>query len=238
MTITKTPFRNTTRGFIGATILDQNNREKGISVGPDEIVWLTDDEQYLTAHAPRRPENNPFEKGVLVKDADAREVGETRTLPADLPSPAATQEAKAAATGPEPAAVESGPDKHQVAERKREASAARSREQGIRPTARAMTSSPADTEGETDQPLRQEPPAPPEAVAPPQEGGDGPGDVTASEAGASPLPDVTEQVGTPDAVEGEQTASQKADEQAKRNESTASEKVGTPDAQPPSQRRD
>lgn len=54
-------FRNTTDGWIGVVQFVGPHREpKGTAVDPHGTVWLNEDEQILTANAPKRDEDNPF----------------------------------------------------------------------------------------------------------------------------------------------------------------------------------
>lgn len=56
----KDEFRNTTDGWIGAVAFGKHGEHSGIAVEPGGTVWLTEDEQILTANAPRADEDNPF----------------------------------------------------------------------------------------------------------------------------------------------------------------------------------
>jgi hypothetical protein len=60
MDIEKQQFHNNTGGFLGVTIIGPRGDDRGISVGPDENVWLSEAEQRLTANAPRKAKDNPF----------------------------------------------------------------------------------------------------------------------------------------------------------------------------------
>lgn len=60
MAITKAEFRNTTGGYVGAVTYTPRGEERGIAVPPGGTVWLSEDEQLLTANGPRDPKNNPF----------------------------------------------------------------------------------------------------------------------------------------------------------------------------------
>jgi hypothetical protein len=119
--IEKQQFKNNTGGFIGAVVITARGEDRGIAVEPDGYVWLSEEEQRLTANAPRRPEDNPFLEQELevvdnltgersvVKVTPLTPVSEDRFIPANLrPIPAdvsdvaAVNAAQAAATGPEP----------------------------------------------------------------------------------------------------------------------------------------
>lgn len=56
----KYKFENVTPGWVGAVVLDDNMKPKGIPVAPGDAVWLTQVEQRLTAEAPRFAQDNPF----------------------------------------------------------------------------------------------------------------------------------------------------------------------------------
>lgn len=58
----KRKFHNPTGGYVGATILDDDNKPKGVPVDPGGSIWLSQVEERLTAEAPRLAENNPFTK--------------------------------------------------------------------------------------------------------------------------------------------------------------------------------
>lgn len=91
----KSKFRNTSGGVAGAIQLDHQNQAKGIPVYPNEEVWLTEQEQVLTANAPRNPEDNPFENGTFTLEVKAQDVAHSRPI-GDL------QEVPAEYAGPEP----------------------------------------------------------------------------------------------------------------------------------------
>ena len=57
--VERAEFRNTTTGYVGAVRLDNRGEARGVAVAPGESVWLGQEEQELTANAPRRPESNP-----------------------------------------------------------------------------------------------------------------------------------------------------------------------------------
>lgn len=119
--IEKEQFRNMSGGFIGAVVIGPKGDEKGIPVEPDGTVWLSEEEQILTANAPRLPKDNPFlpwtrvvlndetgqwedrEFTPLVKIQEHRPVpANFRPIPADIADAAATREAEAGARGDEP----------------------------------------------------------------------------------------------------------------------------------------
>ncbi|GAC1522472.1 MAG: hypothetical protein NVS3B1_07900 [Marmoricola sp.] len=58
----KFKFTNVTPGWVGAVVRDDDGKPHGIPVAPGESVWLTEQEQRLTAEAPVRAEDNPFIK--------------------------------------------------------------------------------------------------------------------------------------------------------------------------------
>lgn len=120
--VEKRRFKNVTPEIHGATILDADNRAKGVAVDPGEEIWLSVVEEQLTAEAPVRDEDNPFIKAwecpvawddhgnptsfeprtgcLLVVDAEPRIIGSQRYTPtAGDPNTAV-----AAETPPEPAA--------------------------------------------------------------------------------------------------------------------------------------
>lgn len=58
----KRKFENPTAGWVGAVVLDDDNKPKGMPVEPGGHIWLSRAEERLTAEAPRLAENNPFTK--------------------------------------------------------------------------------------------------------------------------------------------------------------------------------
>jgi len=71
---TRDEFVNTTTGWIGAVQIGPHGQQKGIAVAPGQSVWLTEDEQILTANAPRGDEDNPFlPRRVVEFDEDGKD---------------------------------------------------------------------------------------------------------------------------------------------------------------------
>jgi hypothetical protein len=61
----KDEFVNTSDGWVGAVQIDHTGKANGVSVPPGGSVFLTEEEQILTANAPSRDEDNPFVLGWL-----------------------------------------------------------------------------------------------------------------------------------------------------------------------------
>lgn len=80
MAIEKAQFRNTTSSHQGAVIFDQANKPHGISVAPGDTVWLSEDEQQMTANAPQDPHDNPFLPLHDVLDEERKPTGEKRPI--------------------------------------------------------------------------------------------------------------------------------------------------------------
>jgi hypothetical protein len=53
-------FVNTTAGWVGAVKIGPHGEQRGMAIGPHGNVWLSEDEQILTANAPRDDADNPF----------------------------------------------------------------------------------------------------------------------------------------------------------------------------------
>lgn len=53
-------FRNNTNGWLGVVQVGPTGAAEGQAVEPEGTVWLSERECRLTAHAPRRAEDNPF----------------------------------------------------------------------------------------------------------------------------------------------------------------------------------
>lgn len=83
--IDKDQFRNPKKHQVGAVIIDAANKAKGVVVPPGGTIWLSEDEQRLTANAPRKDEDNPFVRGHLVPTNANRPIGNERPTRADAP---------------------------------------------------------------------------------------------------------------------------------------------------------
>lgn len=81
----KDEFRNETQGFVGVITID-NGKERGVAVRPESTIWLSEQEQILTANAPRRDEDNPFINGQLKLVTKAQDVKNRRPLGNEEPS--------------------------------------------------------------------------------------------------------------------------------------------------------
>lgn len=76
----KAEFTNTSAGVCGVTIIEPGGKPKGIAVKPGDTVWLTEEEQILTANAPRKPENNPFVNGTLTLATEPQDIANRRPI--------------------------------------------------------------------------------------------------------------------------------------------------------------
>lgn len=122
--IEKTQFQNNFGGWLGVVVIDPKGQDVGVSVAPDGKVWLSENEQRLTANAPRDAKDNPFieqthqrrsaETGELedytviplTVCSDMRYVpSDVRPIPATTPAPLGIQHAQMAATGEESVTV-------------------------------------------------------------------------------------------------------------------------------------
>jgi hypothetical protein len=128
--IEKQQFRNQSGGYIGVVVIGPDGRERGAAVEPDGNVWLSEQEQILTANAPRRPEDNPFIEQAVIRrniETDAEEevrltplvpINEARFVPANvrpIPSDLAATGAQAAAVA-QAAAIAERPSSPSVGE--------------------------------------------------------------------------------------------------------------------------
>lgn len=120
--VEKEQFRNESGGYVGVVTLTSRGDDKGMPVAPGDTVWLSEDEQVLTANAPRLAEHNPFVPQKVIQrnpETDAQEetwvtplvkVNEARFVPADArpigsnapaaPAPEAPPEAPEPAPAP------------------------------------------------------------------------------------------------------------------------------------------
>lgn len=53
-------FINPTPGYVGANVFGGDGRPTAVAVEPGGEIWLTPEEERMTAEAPRRAEDNPF----------------------------------------------------------------------------------------------------------------------------------------------------------------------------------
>lgn len=60
----KDEFVNTTQGYAGAIVIE-DGKQRGVAVRPGDTIWLSEQEQIVTANAPRREEDNPFINGTF-----------------------------------------------------------------------------------------------------------------------------------------------------------------------------
>jgi hypothetical protein len=87
-TVTRDLFRNDSGGWQGVVTIEPGGTHKAISVAPGHEVWLTEDEQVLTANAPRTEGDNPLTNGSLTCVTEAAEVKNRRPLrPATAETP-------------------------------------------------------------------------------------------------------------------------------------------------------
>ena len=78
--VERAEFRNTTNGWIGAIKLTSRGEVQPVAVAPGDTVWLSEEEQELTANAPRKPQDSPFEQQpYTVHDRNTGEVVEEGT---------------------------------------------------------------------------------------------------------------------------------------------------------------
>lgn len=79
-------FRNDSGGVAGAVTVNQRGDVQSVPVQPDDMVWLSEEEQALTANAPKHPEDNPFINGTFTLVTEAAEMVHARPLrPVDVP---------------------------------------------------------------------------------------------------------------------------------------------------------
>lgn len=76
----KRKFINPTPGWVGCTIINEEGKREGFPVEPNGgFVWLSEQEERLTAEATRRAEDNPFVKTwerTVGHDAEGRPITE------------------------------------------------------------------------------------------------------------------------------------------------------------------
>jgi hypothetical protein len=124
----KRKFHNPTQGWVGAVVLDDDNKPKGLPVEPGGSIWLSPAEERLTAEAPKAAGDNPFTKpwrevtefnergepktwtdhvGVLqLSDEPARTIMSDRFIPSEAPRAADLEPGEEKADEAEPAEQE------------------------------------------------------------------------------------------------------------------------------------
>lgn len=180
----RSEFENVSPGQCGAVVIE-NGKSRGIAVMPGARIWLTREEQTLTANAPKFDKNNPFTSGVLKLVTSAQDIGNRRPIgdPALGNSPAgeAAERARADAERDKAAA-----EAKAQAVRDQQAEGQQQAARGSKPA----TTVRAKTEGEGAAPLPEPPDEPEETAATPEPGGQ------ASQGQRA----ATEEVATPSAV--------------------------------------
>lgn len=72
----KQQFENSTSNAIGVNIFEPGTgKPTAITLWPGQTIWLSEDEQRMTANAPRDPSNNPFISGALRPINEQRPIG-------------------------------------------------------------------------------------------------------------------------------------------------------------------
>lgn len=175
----KQEFQNQSGGWLGVVVIGPKGDDRGVSVAPGASVWLSEEEQVLTANAPRKAADNPFvEQTFTYTESESGESktqtyiplvpvdtgryvpAQTRPIGRDISNAAATGAAQVAATGDEPVQLTS-PDPIQ---QRAEEIAASDSSRPV-PPARARAAAEA-TEEPPEAPAAPEPPAQP-PVEPP-----------------------------------------------------------------------
>ena len=152
----KSEFRNDSPGTCGVIVIE-NGREKALPLGPGQSVFLTQQEQILTANAPREEKDNPFTNGTLTLITPATEMANRR--PIGDPSLGGTAQ-------PDPEAVAAREEREAAERAKQEAERVRTAEaqaQAERPQV-PRRSPQTKTEGEGATPARTSAPAAPDAA--------------------------------------------------------------------------
>jgi hypothetical protein len=80
ISIVKDEFRNVSGALIGVVTISTRGEVKSIAVANDDTVWLSEEEQILTANAPRTEEANPLTNGQLKLETAAKAMKNKRKL--------------------------------------------------------------------------------------------------------------------------------------------------------------
>lgn len=76
----KDQFRNDSGGVAGAVVFSERGDRLGLAVQPGDTVWLSEEEQAVTANAPRDPDDNPFINGTFSLVTEGKEIRNARPL--------------------------------------------------------------------------------------------------------------------------------------------------------------
>jgi hypothetical protein len=75
-------YENRSGGQVGACQIDKRGERRWIAVGPDERVWLNEEEKIAMAEAPKDPADNPFiEREEDEVDDDGKIIGKVKLEP-------------------------------------------------------------------------------------------------------------------------------------------------------------
>lgn len=162
--LVKSGFTNRSSGHCGVVLIE-NGKEKSLPVPPGDEIFLSAEEQILTANAPKREKDNPFENGTLVLTTPARQLVNRRPIgdPSILGDVGQAEGVDADAAEAERIEREAKREAQAEAERKRTAEAQAQAESGETPR-RARP--PAKPEGQGAVPEPE--PQPEETAAKPQ----------------------------------------------------------------------
>lgn len=236
--IQKQQFQNMSGGHLGVVVIGPKGVETGIPVPPDGFVWLSEEEQILTANAPRSPKDNPFtEKTRSYIDSDTGEAktetytplvpsseerfvpSQARYVPGTLNDVQSSAQAAQAATASEPTTVLAEPKSAETrAAEIREIGDTATPGQPVAPPpvpSRAAAAAAATQEPSPTPAPPQETPAPPPAPQEPQEAPTVP-----EETAAAVDPEIGEETG----------AAEQPITPPSQGSYAAGEEVGTPDA--------
>ncbi len=76
----KSKFKNVSGGVAGAIQLNHEGKAAGVPVFPGESIWLTEQEEILTANAPRNESDNPFTNGTFELEVRAEQAAHARPI--------------------------------------------------------------------------------------------------------------------------------------------------------------
>lgn len=83
----KDEFVNTSAGWLGVVQFSPEGHARGYSVEPGGSVFLSEEEQMLTANAPRDDSDNPFANGSLALKTRAAQMDQRRPFGPDSVQP-------------------------------------------------------------------------------------------------------------------------------------------------------
>jgi hypothetical protein len=76
----KSKFENVSKGVAGAVVIGLDGKPQGVPVPFKGVIWLSEEEEILTANAPRNEADNPFTNGTFKLLTRGTEIAHARPI--------------------------------------------------------------------------------------------------------------------------------------------------------------